>query len=108
MAAATSSSQPDSQNDKNLEAQIAALRADFTKLAETLNALGKEKADELKGKAAGKAQEAKSMSRDAMRAANEQARLVEAEVAGRVREHPFMALGVAAGLGFLAALIARR
>ena len=110
MAASSSSGSSKASDAKkeDLEEQIAALRADFAKLADTLGGLGKAQAEELKGRASAKAAEARQMSADALAAAEAGARELEADMARRVRERPFVALGLAAAVGFVAALIARR
>lgn len=113
MAASTSSGSTsgkgaDAPGKDDLEAQVAALRADLSKLAETIGVIGKGKAEDLKGKAAERAAEARRMSEEALDAAGRHARELETELAGRIRERPFMAIGIAAGIGFIAALLARR
>ena len=98
---AASSSKSDAPSAEELEAQLKTLQADFAKLVESLGAAGSAKSDELKGKAADRA-------REALAAAEGRARRTEAEILGFVRDRPFAALGIAAGVGFLAPLLARR
>lgn len=104
----TSGKASDNPGKDDLEAQLANLKADFAKLAETVGAIGAGKADELKGQASESVSEARRMSEDAVRAAERHARQIESDMAARVAERPFLSLGLAAGLGFLIALIARR
>ncbi len=107
-AASSSSAKSGDAKQEDLEAQIAALRADFAKLAETIGAIGEEKAKDAKARAAGKAEDVRRMSKEALAEAERHIHDVEDSVARRVRERPFVALGAAAAVGFLAALLARR
>jgi ElaB/YqjD/DUF883 family membrane-anchored ribosome-binding protein len=73
----------------------------MSKLVATVTALGKDKAGSAKEKVTTQAEEA-------LNAMNAQASKIESDVTGLVRERPIMALGLAAGVGFLAAMLARR
>lgn len=96
-----SSSKSDGPSAEDLEAQINALRQDFSKLIDSLGAAGDAKASAFKEKAQGKA-------KSAYAAAETEARRAEHEISSFVQERPYAALGIAAGIGFLAALLARR
>lgn len=91
-----------------LEAQIAQLRADLSALTDTIGDIGKSRASQLKGEARARAAKARASAEDAFDTISARAHEVEDEVALRIRERPFMALGIAAAVGFVAAMIARR
>jgi ElaB/YqjD/DUF883 family membrane-anchored ribosome-binding protein len=95
-------------NEQDLEVQIARLREDLAGLADTVSKLGKAKASDLGGRAQAHADEAVAASREALRAMNARAGELEQDVATRIRERPFVALAIAAGVGFVAAMMARR
>jgi len=97
----SSSSKSDAPSAEELEAQINILRQDFSKLIDSLGAAGEAKADDFKEKAKGKAQSAYAT-------AEREARRAEHEISSFVHDRPYAALGIAAGIGFLAALFARR
>ena len=104
MATQASSARAKTENyasKEDVEAQIGQLRDDVSKLVATVTALGKDKAGDAKEKVSAQAE-------DALNAVNAQASRIEAEVTGRVRERPIMALGIAAAVGFVAAMLARR
>lgn len=104
MATQASSAKAKSENDastEDVEAQLAQLRDDMSKLIASVTALGKDKAGTAKEKVTAQAEEA-------LDAVSAQASKIEADVTGLVRERPIMALGLAAGVGFLAAMLARR
>jgi len=103
MAAASSgaSNKTDGPSAEEREAQINTLRQDFAKLIDSLGAAGDAKASALKDKA-------RSQAQNAYAAAEDKALRAEQEISSFVRERPYAALGIAAGVGFLAALLARR
>lgn len=105
MAASSSSSSPSTKSDApstaDLEAQIETLRKDFAELIDSLGAAGGAKASEIKAKA-------KEKAKGAYASAEAQAHRADQEISGFVRERPYAAIGIAAGIGFLAALLARR
>lgn len=96
-----SSSKSDGPSTEELEAQINALRKDFAKLIDSLGAAGEAKASAFTDKA-------RDQAKNAYATAESEVRRADQEISGFVRERPYAALGIAAGIGFLAALLARR
>lgn len=81
---------------KDVETEIAQLRADVASLTETLKSYGTTAARDLQNRAYGKRDEI-----------SDQLRVKEEEIKERVRENPMQALGIAAGIGFLVGVIWR-
>lgn len=97
-----------SRTPEDLGAEIERLKADIAKLTEQLRATGEH--------SYGAARRAASEGLDQLRAQGEAAYEglkanagdLEQDLADTVREKPFTALAIAAGIGFLFALMARR
>ncbi|WP_321500036.1 DUF883 C-terminal domain-containing protein [Breoghania sp.] len=92
----------------DIEAELARLREDISGLAGTLQSYGAAKGSEIKGKAAKTGSDVTAASQDALELVRNEFLDLERQIRGRVRRHPLQALGIAAGVGFLAALMARR
>lgn len=103
----------------DIEAQLAQLTADLGKLSRTVAGLGAggaaaagDQAAQLKQQIAAHARSlgeaVAARSEAAGSAAREGLLSAEGRVEERVRAHPLAALGIAAGLGFVAALLAKR
>ena len=92
----------------DLSAQIETLRADLAGLTQTIADIGKAKGDEAISAAKVKA----SQARDAVADQAETARIHALELQGQandfVKNQPAVALGVAAGLGFLVGFLGSR
>lgn len=94
--------------DRDLQAEVAALRAEIEALAARLSAIG--------GKSHEAGRLAASLGVDGLRARGDAALAgiqaefdeVEERLTRKVREKPFTALAVAAGVGYLLALLSRR
>lgn len=93
---------------KDLEAQIQQLREDIASLAKTVASVGNDKASEYKGKARRVASDAADASRQMVEAAREQAVSLERDLEQQIRANPIQAVAIAAGVGFLLALMTRR
>ncbi|GHC76583.1 DUF883 family protein [Limoniibacter endophyticus] len=93
---------------KDIERDIQALREDIANLASQLAAAGKEQAQAAKGAAYAKAEELRRRGEDAVERARANAEDVEAQIIDHVHEKPITSLAIAAGVGFLTALILRR
>lgn len=94
--------------EQEMAARIAELRSEIASLTKTLSSLGAEKADDYRDAAERITAEAVSASRRAFGAARSEALSLEEGLERRVRENPLKAIGVAAGVGFLLALLTRR
>lgn len=106
--AATGKTGNGSNDTADLEADIKQLKADLEKLAKQLAATGEH--------GYGTAKRAASLGAEQLRAQGEakldelraNARDIEEQVLAHVREKPVTSLAIAAGVGFLFALLARR
>ena len=109
-AATSSSSAPKATGDisADMEAQIAHLKAEMSKLAESVSNAGSVISKDVKGSASVKGEQVRRQSEATIRDLREQLDEIEATVSGHVRERPLTAIAAAAGVGFLIALIARR
>ena len=113
--AATSSTQAEFNRTRNgatpqgdIETQLQQLREDIANLAKTVAAVGTEKASEVKGKARRAANDAADASLQMVEAAREQALSYERDLERQIRTNPIQSVAIAAGVGFLFALLTRR
>lgn len=100
----------DDATDANpdLQAQVAALKADIANIAATLAKIGKDSTKDARNSAASSFEAAKVRGEEAFDDLRAQARDLEDQLTETVRENPLTTIAVAAGIGFLLALIARR
>ncbi len=91
-----------------VEDQIVQIRDDIAALASTVASLGAKSVDRAKNKAAAGYNDALSSSEQALADLKLRARDVEKEIAAHVRNKPVQTLAIAAGIGFIAALLANR
>ncbi|MTI45245.1 ElaB/YqjD/DUF883 family membrane-anchored ribosome-binding protein [Roseibium hamelinense] len=110
MATAKSSngSESDNVSAEEIEANIRRIREDIAALAGTLKRYGAGKSDEYRARAAAAGDELHQKADEALSSLNEELGELEKELAVRVRRNPLQALGVAAGIGFLVALLVNR
>ncbi|PZU23196.1 MAG: DUF883 domain-containing protein [Shinella sp.] len=95
-----------SEND--LQQQLEQIRKDVAALAETIAALAAGKAEEVKAQAYKAGNDAAEASVHALDAARDQVCAVQSDLEERIRAKPLKALGIAAGLGFVLAVLTRR
>lgn len=95
-------------DSKELEVQLQQLREDIANLAKTVAAIGNDKANEVKGRARRVANEAADASMQMVEAAREQALSYERDLERQIRTNPIQSVAIAAGVGFLFALLTRR
>lgn len=95
-------------DNPDLQAQITALKEDIANIAATLTKIGRDSAKDATRSAASSYEAAKLRGEEALDDIRSQARELEDQLAETVRENPLMTIAVAAGVGFLLALIARR
>lgn len=91
-----------------LEAQIAELRREVSSLTKSLAAFGAAKVGDYKSSLEGMASDAISGSLKAMESAKAEAHSLEREFEAQVRSKPLQSIGIAVGVGFLAAILTRR
>jgi ElaB/YqjD/DUF883 family membrane-anchored ribosome-binding protein len=105
----TAAEGPGESNDKAaLEEQLARIKADITELASTLASIGSRRIHGARSGADGRIGDMTQSAEKALEDLREQLRTVERDVSAKVQEKPLQTLGVAAGIGFLLALIMRR
>ncbi len=104
---ATASSDKDAKPEtaaKDLEAEIARLREDISQLTKHLASTGKTARQAAKGSA----EQLRAQGEVAMEGIRTNAEDAERQLIEAVREKPLKALALAAGVGFLAAVLTRR
>lgn len=92
----------------DLEADIAQLKADFEKLAAQFARTGEHGYSTAKRAAAQGAEQLMGQGEAALDQLRANARDMEAQLMANVREKPVTSLAIAAGVGFLLALLSRR
>jgi ElaB/YqjD/DUF883 family membrane-anchored ribosome-binding protein len=97
-----------SASAKDIEVQLQQLREDISSLAKTVAAVGNDKASEVKGKARRAANDAADASYQMVEAAKDQAISLEQDLERQIRANPIQSVAIAAGVGFVLALLSRR
>jgi len=93
---------------EELEAQIAELKREIASLTKGIAAFGSAKVDDYKAGAEKLASDAIAASVRAMEDARDEAVSLERDFERHVRAKPLQSIGIAVGVGFLAALLTRR
>lgn len=96
------------ESNPDLQAQVAALKEDIAKITATLSKIGKDRAKGAGRSAASSFETARLRGEETFEDLRSQARELEDQLTETVRENPLTTIAVAAGVGFLLALIARR
>jgi len=96
------------QTTQDLAADIAKLREDMARLAKDMASLGQQSMNTAKRAATEGAGQFRAQGEAAIEGLRANARDVEEQLTQTVREKPITSLAVAAGIGFLFALITRR
>ncbi|MCO5731771.1 YqjD family protein [Rhizobium sp. SSA_523] len=99
---------PRSGSQADVERQLQQLRDDISSLAKAVAAAGSTKAEDLKFKARRASSDALDASAQMMDAARAQAMSMERDLERQIRTKPLQSVAIAAGLGFLFALLSRR
>lgn len=94
--------------ERDLEADIRQLRADMAKLTEQLATTGEHSYSTARRAAKEGVEQLRAQGEAAMETLRDNARDVEEQVLATVREKPITSLAVAAGIGYLMALLSRR
>jgi ElaB/YqjD/DUF883 family membrane-anchored ribosome-binding protein len=108
MANAAGKADIGSKDVSELEADIRQLKADIEKLAKQMQATGEHGLGTARRAAALGAEQLKAQGEAKLEELRASARDIEEQVLAHVREKPITSLAIAAGVGFLFALIARR
>jgi ElaB/YqjD/DUF883 family membrane-anchored ribosome-binding protein len=91
-----------------VETQISKLRSDISSLASSVAEYGSQTLESAKSQAGALSHDAAAASETALAELRNQLDAIESDLRSRVREKPLQAIGIAAGLGFLIALMMRR
>lgn len=92
----------------NIEAQLEALKEDVSKLTQALAQAGNEKYREAKSSALETRDYASENAQQTIARLRSELETLDGKVSEQIREKPYQALGIAAGVGVLAALILRK
>ncbi len=96
------------QTNPDLQAQVAALKDDIANIAATLAKIGKNSTREARANAANSFESAKVRGEEVLEDLKSQALDIEDRLTETIRDKPLTSIAVAAGVGFLLALISRR
>lgn len=108
VTAATGKAGNGAKSVPDLEADIKLLKADLEKLAKQLAATGEHGYSAARRAATGSAEQLLSQGEAALEGLRANAKDIEEQILASVREKPVTSLAIAAGVGFLFALLARR
>lgn len=108
MATAAGKTTAENRSTQDLEADIAQLKADIQKLTEQLSKTGQHGYGAAKRAASEGVDQLKAQGEAAIDSLRASARDMEDQIVSNVREKPVTSLAIAAGVGFLFALLARR
>ena len=97
-----------SSQTKDVEAQLQQLRDDLAALARSVAAVGSEKAEDYRHRVRRATNDAADASMQMVEAAREHAVSLERDLERKIRTKPLQAVAMAAGVGFVLALLARR
>lgn len=95
-------------SELEMRQRIDDLKQEIASISKTLSALGGQKVDEYRDTMERLAADAVDASFKAFESARSEALTLEEGFERHVREHPLRAIGIAAGIGFLFALMSRR
>ncbi len=107
-AATTATPRPGEMTAKDVQARIDKIRSDISALTSSVKKHGADAASDVKGHADTISSDVAKASEDAISELRHQLDILENDTRGRIRENPLAAVGIAAGIGFLAALLMRR
>lgn len=93
---------------KDVEVQLQQLREDLAALARSVAAVGSEKAEDYRHRVRRATNDAADASMQMVEAAREQAMSLERDLERKIRTNPIQAVAMAAGVGFVLAMLARR
>jgi len=108
MAAAAGKSVDEGRTNSDLEGDIRQLKADIEKLTKQLAKTGEHGVGTARRAAAEGVEQLRAQGEAALGTLRGSAQDIEAQVVASVREKPVTSLAIAAGVGFLFALLARR
>lgn len=92
----------------DIEQNVERIRGDIATLAKSITEYGAGKTGEYKDRAGKATQDLAKISQETLDSLSAELAGLEKTVSTRVREKPLQSLGIAAGVGFLIAMLARR
>jgi ElaB/YqjD/DUF883 family membrane-anchored ribosome-binding protein len=95
-------------SELEMQQRIDDLKAEIAAISRTLSAMGGQKAEDFRDHVENLASDAVAASRTAVDGAIAEARSLEESVERHIKDNPMRAIGIAAGVGFLFALLTRR
>lgn len=93
---------------EDIEAQVARVREDIASLARSVQTYGSAKTGEYKARASKAGTDLATASQETIDNLYRELQGLEQQLEGKVRQHPLQSLGIAAGVGFLVAMLMRR
>lgn len=99
---------PGRESSADIEAHVAQVREDIAALAKAMKAYGADKTGEYKARANKAGTDIAVASQDALASLQKEFADLERQMVNQVRARPLQSLGIAAGIGFLIAMIVRR
>lgn len=96
------------ETNPDLQAQVAALKEDIANIAATLAKIGKNSTKDARANAANSFETARVRGEEVFEELKSQALDIEDQLAETIRDKPLTSITVAAGVGFLLALMSRR
>lgn len=97
-----------SPGSEDFEKQFEQLRSDISTLSDTIQQMGAGKVHEAQRKATETGHDLTDAYEGALESVRGEFQHLEKDVTDKVRANPLQALGIAAGIGFLAAILSRR
>ncbi|SFT86401.1 DUF883 family protein [Sedimentitalea nanhaiensis] len=108
MAQTKTALKPSDGETEDLAQQLADLRADLTKITNTLAEMGSKRSEAAVESLRGSAQALRDQGEQSLKVAQARAQNVTQQAENAVRDQPAMAVGIAVGLGFLLGVITSR
>ena len=109
MSSATAGSMGSVGGSDRLREDLEALRSDFSALRDDLKVFAGDAGSVARAGAMSAAERLKQSTKEAFDAAKAKSRQAKEQVQGQIEDHPFMAVGIAFGVGLLVgAVVARR
>lgn len=95
-------------NANDIRSELDQLRSDISSLTKTVSSYGAAKANQYANLAADKKAELGQAHQEIMGTAKKELDHMEGELKSRIRDKPLQAIGIAAGIGFVLAVLTRR
>lgn len=107
-AAATAKAARADDEAASIQENIERLRGDISSLAKSISRYGTEKTGEYSERASKAGKDIADVSQQTLDSLHEELNRLERSLTSHIRRKPLQSLGIAAGIGFLIAMLARR